>query len=111
MFVVCPGSIGLLLVERLSVPNTTPKELGPFRDGDVRRDLFRQEAPELRMMPAQFVPRAVPMRADSGAEPTHFLHQGLAGHCVHVFVHGGAPSIPLNGASHYQNLGALRRQG
>jgi hypothetical protein len=48
---------------------------------------LRQETPELGVMPAELVPRAVPVGANALAELPHFLDQRFARHAEHIVVH------------------------
>jgi len=86
------GCIRTLRVERLSIAQTTAQKLRPRRHGDLRLDLFREKTPELRMVPTQFVPRAVAMLPDSRAQLLYLGDEFLSGEPFKVFVHN--PQFP-----------------
>ena len=65
--VVSPGLMGLQS-ERLPVGNTATQELWPWRNRDVGFELFGECPPEVWMMPAKVMPRAVAVRPYGLAE-------------------------------------------
>lgn len=83
-------------VQRFSVTQTSAHELRPVRDSDVRCDPLREQSPQLRVMPAKFLLRTVPMRADSSPQPFHFIDEFLRGETLEIFVHRShCPNRPL----------------
>jgi hypothetical protein len=57
-----------LNVERLSVSHASPHELGPVGDDREWILLLGKKAPQLRMVPAELVKRAVSVDADAAAK-------------------------------------------
>ena len=57
-----------LAIERLAIPEASPQELGPVRDGWKRIACLRQKTPESGMMPAELVTGTVAVFADAGAQ-------------------------------------------
>jgi hypothetical protein len=90
---VSPGGIGRLLIERLAVANTASEELRPVGNFGERVDLFRQEAPESGVMPAEIVLRAVAMLADAVPQLPNFRDELLARHLFEVIVHSDRPFV------------------
>src|SRR5262245_4717704 len=70
-FLVVDRRAGGLLVERLAIADAAAQELGPRRDRDGRIELLRKQRPQRRMVPAQRVSRAVPVRANTLAQLAH----------------------------------------
>ena len=66
------GSTRSLLVERLTIPYAAAEELRPIGDDRQWIRLLGQQRPQSRMMPAQFVARAVAMPANTLPEPSCF---------------------------------------
>src|SRR5690606_34642349 len=79
--------VGELPVQGLPVADAAAEKLRPIRHRDVPRDRLRQQAPELRMVPAEIVPAAVAVGADAGAQPHHFRDQLFPGEVVEVRIH------------------------
>src|SRR5262245_51281512 len=71
VFLVVDRRAGGLLVERLAIADAAAQELGPRRNSDRRVELFREQRPQGRMMPAQLVPRAIPVGANAPAQLAH----------------------------------------
>ena len=69
---------GKLGVERLPVADAATEELWPLRNYRDGIGLFRQQAPELRMVPAQLVLGAVAMLADTLAKAANLGHELVA---------------------------------
>ncbi len=67
-FAIESRRIRVLSLKRFAVLHAAAQELGPGRHRDLRIDAFRQHAPQLRMVPAEIVPRAVAMLADAPAQ-------------------------------------------
>lgn len=76
-----------LTIERFSIGDATAEELWPGRHGDVRIDRFRQQTPELWMMPAEIVAGVVPMRPDASPKSLHFGDEHLAVKTLQVLIH------------------------
>lgn len=87
--ILCVVGFGLecLLIKRLAVRDASTQELRPRRDGDVGLDPFRQGPPEIRVMPAQVVSRAVAMVAYGAAEFDHFSDQLFSHHALEIVIH------------------------
>src|SRR4029453_17470455 len=84
-----------LLVERLSILHTSPNELRPVRHYGNGIGLFREESPERRMVPAEFMPSAVTMPTDTSSQRLYLIDELLTRHRFEVFVH--TPSWPPTG--------------
>jgi hypothetical protein len=82
-----PRSVWKLSVECLSIPDTAAQKLWPVGDREVFRNRLRQKAPELRMMPAQFMTRAVAVGANPRAQPDHLGDQFLSRQGRKIVVH------------------------
>jgi hypothetical protein len=57
-----------LFVERLAISEASSQELWPVRDTWNGIGRFRKKSPQLWMVPAERVTRAIPMRPDSGPQ-------------------------------------------
>src|SRR5215207_4792298 len=79
---VRPRRVRRLLVERLPVPDAAPHELRPVRDHGDRVGLLRQQRPQLRVVPAEFVAGAVAVIPDARTQPFRLGHELLARHLV-----------------------------
>jgi hypothetical protein len=82
-----PRCVRELRVERLAISHAASHEVRPFWNGDVRIHFLRKQSPQLRMVPTQFLPRAVAMGADSRSQPSHLVCELLSGECFEIFVH------------------------
>jgi hypothetical protein len=101
-FLVRPRRCGKLDVKRLPVPDAASHELGPV--GDLRLWIrgFRQEPPELGMVPAEIVPGAVPMPPDPFSQTQNLVYELLAREyreflvgCYHTrSLRGGISCVP-----------------
>src|SRR5262245_4967387 len=78
VFVIGTRRIRQFAIERFAIAQASAQEFRPRRDGNVRRDPLGQQAPEVRMMPAQIVTGAITVRADAGSQSLHFREQLLA---------------------------------
>jgi len=67
-----------LLIERLAIANAAPKELRPIGHRGKRVLLFREEAPETRVMPAELLTGTVPVLANAPAQLANLLQQLFA---------------------------------
>src|SRR3954470_11086411 len=83
---------GRLPVERLAVANATAHEFRPGRHGDRGLDLFGQQRPHVRVMPAEIVAAGIAMGADRRAELPYLRDQHVAVHIVEIVVHGHLPT-------------------
>src|SRR5215213_8861595 len=90
-------SVRRLLVQRLPVPDTTLQELRPLRYHGNRVRLLRQESPERRMMPAELLPRTVPMLPDSLPQLLDFVEELLPRHPFEILVHRASPCSNVYG--------------
>ena len=63
------------------------------------RDRFRQQAPELRVMPAQVVPAAVAVGANARAKPGDFGCELIPGQACKVVIHPSPTRARLRGSS------------
>ena len=88
-FAIVDRCVGPLAFEQLAVLHAAAQELGPRRHGDLRIDAFRQQAPQLRMVPAEIVARTVAMLADALAQALHLGDQRLAAQPLQILVHDG----------------------
>src|SRR5262245_31720616 len=61
VFLVVHWGARRLLVERLAVADAAPHEFRPRRHRDRRLDLFGQQRPHIRMMPAEIMAARVAM--------------------------------------------------
>ena len=77
-----------LPVERLAIANAAAQKLRPLGHHRQRIGSLGQERPELRMMPAQLMRRAVAMRANAFAQALDFSDQGAAVQRLEVVVRG-----------------------
>lgn len=80
-------SIWKLSIECFPILDTAPQELRPGRDGDILRNWFRKQTPELRMVPTQIVAAAVAMGSNAVPQPHHFGNQFLSTPAQNVRVH------------------------
>ena len=69
---------GKLCIEGFAIAQTAAKELGPFRDDRLRVGSLGEKTPQRRVVPAELVPRAVPVLADSGAQTPRFRDELFA---------------------------------
>lgn len=76
-----------LFVKRLPILKAAFKELRPIRHFRQRIALFRQQAPQSRMMPAELMPIAVAMRTDALPQLFDLFDELLARHLLQVTVH------------------------
>ena len=77
-----------MLIERLPIPDAAAQELGPLRNHRRWIAPFRQQGPQVGVVPAQIVLRAVPVCPY--ARPEHFDlgQQFLPGHGLKIIIHG-----------------------
>jgi hypothetical protein len=78
-FRAAPG-IRQFAIQGFPVLQAAAKKLGPWRHGDILRYRFRQQSPQLRMVPAEIVSAAVASFADSIAQAHHFRNERFPGH-------------------------------
>jgi hypothetical protein len=76
-----------LCIERFAVSHTAAQELWPVRHRWQWILLIGQQSPQCRVMPAQFVARAVTMHTNTATQLFYFGNQLLARHPLNVFVH------------------------
>ena len=69
-----------LLVKRLSILHAALNELRPIRHYGNGIGLFREESPERRMVPAEFMPGAVTMLTDTSSQHPHLINELLTRH-------------------------------
>src|SRR5580704_2214457 len=72
-----PWRIGSLFIERLPIPDTAAHELRPRGNCDSRNYFFREQRPQLRVVPAQIVARRVSVFSNCSAKPLEFDDQLL----------------------------------
>src|SRR6187549_3690111 len=84
---ICPWSRSCLPVQGLSISHASSDEFRPFRNHRYGIGFFRQQAPEQRMMPTEFVASTVAMLTNTLTEPFDFLNQLLPPHVNKIFVH------------------------
>jgi len=82
-----------LLIERLAIANAPPEELRPIGHRGKRVLLFREEAPETRVMPAELLTGTVPVLANAPAQLANLLQQLFAGETGQIFVHHCPPGL------------------
>ena len=87
-----------LLVKRLAILHAASNELRPVRYDGNGVALFREESPERRMVPAEFMPGAVAMLTDTSSQRLHFIDQLLTRHAFEVLVHTAPPGTCLTSA-------------
>src|SRR5688572_30675000 len=85
------GRIRQLLVQRLSILQTTAQELRPGGNAGQRIALLGQQSPEFRVMPTEFLPGAVAVLPDAGTQPYDFRDQHVSIQVHKVFVHVAFP--------------------
>jgi hypothetical protein len=86
VFLVDPRSQRKLLIQRLAIAETSSKELRPGGYVGYRVGGLRQETPQMRVMPAEIVPSAVPVPTDSVAEPDHLRDEFLRGQRLKIVI-------------------------
>lgn len=81
-----------MCVERRAVLNATPHELRPLRyyRHMLRRRLWKQ-IPQVGVMPAELLARAVAMFPDPGTQSFDFIHQLRVRHSGQILIH--RPSV------------------
>jgi hypothetical protein len=77
----------LSALPRLAILNAATQELRPGGNAWLRIGLLRQQSPELWMVPAQFVAKAVAVLPYPRSKPPDFLYQCVAIEIGEVFVH------------------------
>jgi hypothetical protein len=77
-----------LLVERLAVLQAAPKELRPLGHFRERIRPLGQEAPEIGMVPAEFVASAVAVLADALTQPLALDDELFVAQAFEVVIHG-----------------------
>ena len=80
-----------LPVERLAVAQASAKELRPVGDTGLRIGLFWQQSPQLRVMPAELLPRTVAVGPDALAQPPDLGYERVAIEGRQIVVHGFTP--------------------
>src|SRR5258707_850926 len=93
VFAVVNGRSGQFMVERLPIFETPSQKLRPWRHRHLWVDAFRQQTPQLRMMPAQVMPRTIAVGANAGSQSLHLRNQRLAVEAVQIFVHADSIAI------------------
>ena len=78
--------IGKLTVQRFAVLDTAAEELRPIGDFGDGRPTFRQQGPQIGMMPAEVLSRGVAVFANGGAEAFHLMDEGGAVHAGEVVI-------------------------
>jgi hypothetical protein len=90
LFLACfppdPRDVRELLVEGLAVADAAAHELRPVRNLRLRIGAFGQQAPQLRVMPAQLVAAVVTMLADAGAQPLHLGDERVAIEPIEIII-------------------------
>lgn len=84
---------GQLVVEGLTIANTTAQKLRPVRNNRDWIVLLGQQTPERRVMPAQLVTRAVAMFPNALPQLLRFGNEFFARHALEVFIHD-PPNCP-----------------
>ena len=79
--------VGQLAVERLAVSQAPPQELRPV--GHTRNGIARlwEQSPQIWMVPAELMARAIPVLPNSGPQPFHFSDERIAIQGRKVFIH------------------------
>ena len=76
-----------MFVERLAIPDAALHELRPVWNDNGRIGSLRQQGPQVWMMPAQFVARAIAMLANALAKSFYLRRQLFARHLLEIVVH------------------------
>src|SRR5258708_12577190 len=87
VFDICYRRARDLAVQGFTIGHAASQEFGPRGYHHGRVDLFRQQPPELRVVPAQIVTRTIAMGADAGAQPFHFLDELVSGEPIEIGIH------------------------
>jgi hypothetical protein len=74
-------------IQRFAISKTAAKEFRPWRHRNLRCDLFWQQSPKLRMMPAQGVTGTVTVSANTRAQTPDLLDQCRSIHSVQIRIH------------------------
>ena len=93
LFVRCIRSrrVGQLFIERLTIAEAAAQELRPARNNGKGIGSLRQQAPQSRVMPAQFVAGRVAVLPYAAPELADLRYQLGAGHSLEVVVHRCRP--------------------
>ena len=84
-----------LSVKRLAILQTTTQELRPCWHARNRIAPLRQQSPQLGMMPAELMARAVTVCANARPQTLDLRNQRLSIQPVDIFIHGALPSSVL----------------
>ena len=77
-----------LLIQRRAVLDATSHELWPVGYHRLVLDVLGEQRPQVRMMPAQLMARAVAVCSDSRAQLLHLGDEVRARHVLEIVIHG-----------------------
>jgi hypothetical protein len=107
-----PGSGGQLVVERLPVADAASQELWPLRHFRQGISGFGQETPELGMVPAELMVRAVTVPTDTVPQADYLLHELAARERFEIVVHRRhASSLGGSGTENKVSAHSRRERG
>jgi hypothetical protein len=87
-WLIRPWRTRCLFIQGLTIPDASAHELWPLRNGGHGVCFFRKEAPEIGMVPTQFVTGAVAMSANACAKFDNLRDKLLTRHSLQVCIHG-----------------------
>jgi hypothetical protein len=103
-FPIRAPSIGEFPVEGRAICDTAAQELRPLGHGKILWDWLRQQAPKLRMVPAQVVTAAVAVSANASTQPDHLGNEFVSREFREIVIRDGHDVTLAAGCSRHWSL-------